>query len=270
MEEVMEEVPLGILFFKQKHVLIVSPCFLFGYFVTINATWALGFAHARLVERCRAKIRAKGKSKPRASLKISIPQSWLLRLNLNQLSMLHFSCAIYTIHGIVLFTHTEPSREIMGNHKSSKTEESCKGRLNILRAPILLLKTTTSSTPWTSRCKDQVCHRWQHPEFGKWWKCISTCGAQNAMDENESGITNEREAEMLRCLKRQLELHSFEPLSSPTKRPLWISWCSMIFCLVSVTPPLKALSTFTQRTCARATFSGCTAVTASKHPAVWC
>lgn len=90
-------------------------------------------------------------------------------------------------HVIVLFTHAEPYYcEMMGNHKSCKTEESCIGQLNILRAPILLLKTTTSSTPWTSRCKDQVCHRWQHPEFGKWWKCISTCGAQNAMDENQN------------------------------------------------------------------------------------
>lgn len=117
-------------------------------------------------------------------------------------------------HVIVLFTHAEPYYcEMMGNHKSCKTEESCKGRLNILRAPILLLKTTTSSTPWTSRCNDQVCHRWQHPEFGKWWKCISTCGAQNASPMKER--------------QRQLKLHSFETLSSPRKCPPWISWFSV-------------------------------------------
>ena len=148
---------------------------------------------------------------------------------------------------IVFNTHAEPYYcEMMGNHKSCKTEESCKGRLNILRAPILLLKTTTSSTPWTSRCKDQVCHRWQHPEFGKWWKCIRHLWGSEC-------ITNERETETAKA--------SF--IRNPLQSQKMPSVDFLIFCLVSVTPPLKALSTFTQRTCARATFSGCTAVIAN-------
>ncbi len=160
------------------------------------------------------------------------------------------------------FSHREAYREMMGNHKSSqfkeifqvpvncKTEESCKGWLNILRAPILLLKTTTSSTPWTSRCEDQVCHRRQHPEFGKLWKCISICEAQNAMDENQnwSWIWHHQWKRDRDAWRDSWSFIHSKPSPSP-RNPDFLSSS-----LASVTPPLHALRTFTQRTCARVTF----------------